>query len=161
MTNEAPQNAGIRKLEDYEDTIELNIDKLLEEYRQLHSDRPLWHLVEDIQRQAMIYSNIIELLKSGKPAHEIRATIETLGLVPEGKLPNPNIPALLTKALDKLAQYRLALVEIVKRYGGPLLNELSFETGLTVSVGVEIGFPPAITIAVEHTATAKASLEFR
>jgi hypothetical protein len=52
-------------------------------------------------------------------------------------------------------------VEIVKRYGGALLNELSFETGLTVSVGVDIGFPPAITIAVEHTATVTETLEFK
>jgi hypothetical protein len=128
---------------------------LIKEYRLLHSWRPLWQLVEDIQRQAMIYSNIIELLKSGKSVQEIRSTIEGLDLLPEGKLPNPNMPALLTKAFNKVAQYRRALVEIIKGYGGALLNELSFEFGHTISVGVSIGFPPAVTIAVEHTATAK------
>ncbi len=130
------------------------------EYARLHSHRPLWQLVEDIQRQAMLYSNIIELLKSGKSAEEIRSTIEGLGLVPTGKLPNPNVPALLNKAFNKVAQYRRALVEIIKGYGGALLNELSFEVGRTISVGVSIGFPPAVTIAVEHTATVKTTTAY-
>jgi hypothetical protein len=43
-------------------------------------------------------------------------------------------------------------VEIVKSYGGQLLNELSVELELTVSVGVNVGIPPSLSIAVEHTA---------
>jgi hypothetical protein len=160
MTDETPQDEGIHKLEQYGDTEDLNIELLLKEYAILYPKRPLWQLVEDIQRQAMIYSNIIELLKDGKPAQEIRSTIESLALVPEGKLPNPNIPALLAKAFNKVAQYRRALVEIIRHYGGPLLNELSFEVGYTISVGVNIGFPPAITIAMEHTAIAKTVTEY-
>jgi hypothetical protein len=153
-------DAGIAKLEEVADTADLNIDQLLKEYRVLYAQRPLWRLVEDIQRQAMIYTNIIELLKQGQSAQTIREKMEELGLVPPGKLPNPNVPALLTKALNKIAQYRRALVEIIKRYGGEILNEMEFETGLTISVGVAIGFPPAVTIAVERTATTQTITRF-
>jgi len=38
---------------------------------------------------------------------------------------------------------------------GELLNELEFEVGLSISVGGDIGFPSAVTIAVEHTAVAR------
>jgi hypothetical protein len=144
---------GIRKLESYSETQELNIEELLREYRNLYPHRPVWQLVEDLQRQAMIYTNIIEQLKQGKSAADIRQQFEALDLVPEGYLPNPNVPALLNKAFTKVARYRRALIDIVKGFGGEILNELSFELGLTVSVGVDVGFPPAITIAVEHTAT--------
>lgn len=160
MSEESMLSQGIRKLEQYGDTEEIDVEQMVKEYGLLHSRRPLWLLVEDIQRQAMIYSNIIELLKSGKSAQEIRSTIESLDLLPEGKLPNPNMPALLTKAFNKVAQYRRALVEIIKGYGGALLNELSFEVGHTISVGVSIGFPPAVTIAVEHTATVKTTTAY-
>jgi hypothetical protein len=143
-------DAGIAKLEEVADTADLNIDQLLKEYRVLYAQRPLWRLVEDI----------IELLKQGQSAQTIREKMEELGLVPPGKLPNPNVPALLTKALNKIAQYRRALVEIIKRYGGEILNEMEFETGLTISVGVAIGFPPAVTIAVERTATTQTITRF-
>lgn len=75
--------------------------------------------------------------------------------MPVEVLPNPNEMALLNRAFGKIAQYRRALVEIIKRFGGELLNELEFEVGLSISVGVDIGFPPAVTIAVEHTAVAR------
>jgi hypothetical protein len=143
----------IYKLESYPESIDIDIDELLKIYKQVYPDRPLWKMIEDIERQAMLYTNIIELLKSGKPASTIRKNFEALDLMPPNILPNPNVPALLTKAFNKVSQYRKALVEIIKRYGGELLNELSFEVGLTVSVGVDVGFPPSITIAVEHTAT--------
>jgi len=144
----------IYKLESYSQTEEIDVKQLLEAYKQDNRKRPVWDMVEDIQRQAMLYANIIELLKSGKSAAAIRSKFEgELGLMREGTLPNPNVPAQLTKAFQKISQYRKALVEIIKRFGGELLNELSFEVGLTVSVGVSVGFPPAVIISVEHTAT--------
>jgi hypothetical protein len=130
---------------------ELDVDELLKDYKKLYPD-PIWRLVEDIERQAMLYTNIIEQIKDGKEASEIRTQFENLGVLPGAKLPNPNVPALLQKAFDKVATYRRALVEIVKRFGGELLNELSFQLERTVSVGVNIGFPPSVSIAVEHTA---------
>ena len=151
---------GIDKLENFEDSIEIDIEELLKVYKRIYPDRPIWKMIEDIQRQAMLYTNIIELLKSGKSASMIRSKFEALGLMPQDILPNPDVPALLTKAFNKVSQYRKALVEIIKRYGGKLLNELRFEVGLTVGVGVSIGFPPAVTISVEHTATTKEIKEF-
>lgn len=154
------ENKGIARLEGYALDEEIDVEQLLKEYRALYAKKPLWCLVEDIQRQAMLYTNIIELLKHGKNAAEIRAKMEELGLVPEKTLPNPNVPALLTRALDKVAQYRRALVEVIKRYGGELLNELEFEAGRTISVGVNIGFPPSVAIAVEHTASVKTVTQY-
>jgi hypothetical protein len=150
----------IYKLESFAYTLEIDVGQLLDEYKSVYRERPLWRMIEDIQRQAMVYTNIIELLKSGKQAPEIRTTFEALNLVPPGMLPNPNEQLLLDRAFGKVAQYRKALVEVVKRFGGQLLNELGVELGLTISVGVDIGFPPSITIAVEHTAVTKTSTAF-
>jgi hypothetical protein len=151
---------GIHKLESYSEEENINVEQLLNEYRKLYTDQPVWKLVEDIQRQAMIYTNIIEQLKTGKSASTIRLQFEALELVPVETLPNPDVPELLNKALAKIAQYRKALINIVKSVGGDLLKELSFEAGLTVSVGVDIGFPPAVTIAVEHTATVQTGISW-
>ncbi|HEX5837395.1 MAG TPA: hypothetical protein VFY26_06165 [Anaerolineales bacterium] len=151
---------GIEKLESTSDEEDINIEQLLNEYRQLYTGQPVWRLVQDIQRQTMIYTNIIEQLKEGKSAATIRLQLEGLELVPSGTLPNPDVPELLNKAFMKIGRYRRAMVEIVKRFGGEMLQELSFEVGLTVSVGVDLGFPPAMTIAVEHTATAQTAIQW-
>jgi hypothetical protein len=68
---------------------------------------------------------------------------------------------MLQKAFDKLAVYRRALVELVLRFGGELLIELGFEFGLTVNVGVSVGFPPAVTIAIEHTSAVTSTVQAR
>jgi len=152
---------GIEYLEKNIESIEtLGIKPILYEYRKLYSDRPLWHLIEDMQRQAMVYTNIIDQLKSGKSASEIKQRFEELDLVPANTLPNPNVPALLTVAFDKISKYRNGLVEFIKGHGGELLNELSIALELTVSLGVDIGFPPAVTFAVEHTAKVEAVKQF-
>ena len=133
-----------------------DITNILTEYRQLYPtpDRPLRRLVEDIERQAMVYTNIIDQLKSGKTAAEIKERFDELDLVLPGTLPNPSLTRLLDTAFDKVSQYRKALVEIVRVHGRELLDELNFEWKLTASVGVNIGFPPAVTIAVEYPAAA-------
>jgi hypothetical protein len=150
-----------KRIETLESWIETaTVEGLLDEYRRLVPDRPLYTLVEDIQQQAMIYANIIELLKLGQSAAEIKKRFEELDLVPEGTLPNPDLPRLLAKAFDMISRYRQALVDIAKKHGGQLLNELSFELELTVSVGVDIGIPPSITLAVAHTAKEKTITQF-
>lgn len=152
---------GIEKLEVASESagVEMNVDELLKEYKKLYPN-PIWQLVEDIERQAMLYANIIEQIKSGREASDIRTQFQSLGVLPGVSLPNPNLPALLQKAFDKVSTYRRALVDIVKKYGGELLNELSFELEATVSVGVNIGFPPSVSIAVEHTAKASTVTKF-
>ena len=149
---------GIITLENYSDTEAIEIEPLLSKYKEWYSsDRPLWRLIEDLQRQAMVYANIIEQLKSGRTAEEIRARFEKMELVPVDKLPNPHEDQLLTKAFNKVSQYRMALVEIVRQYGRQLMTELSFEVGLTVTVGVNVGFPPSVLIAVEASTDANAT----
>lgn len=154
-------DTGIEKLEfaTEESNSSFDVAQMLDEYRKLYA-KPLWRLVEHIQQQAMMYTNIIEQIKRGDTAPDIRARFENLGLVPKNLLPNPSIPALLKKALDKVATYRRALVDIVRNLGGELLNELEFETESKVIVGVNVGFPPSISIAVEHSAKTKTTVRF-
>ena len=116
-------------------------------------NRPLWHLVEDMQQQAMVYTNIIEQLKWGSEAPDIKARFEALDLVPSGTLPNPNGSALLTRAFRKVARYKTALVDIVKRHGQTLLfDDLEFAQNLTPSVALQISIPPALSFGVEISA---------
>jgi hypothetical protein len=138
--------------------VELVVDRLWVYYRENvpyienAPKRPLWHLVEDIQRQAMVYMNIIDQLKSGEAPTMIKPRSEELHLVPVNTLPNPNGLRLLNWALDKIERYREALVDIVKRHGRTLLfDDLNFARELTPSVALEIGFPPAVSIGVEFS----------
>lgn len=77
----------------------LDVGAILREYKKLYP-QPVWQLTEDIQRQAMMYANIIEALKDGKGAKEIREKYEELDLVPGTTLPNPNVPKLLEVAFS-------------------------------------------------------------
>jgi hypothetical protein len=127
------------------------VDHLWLHYREHVPNRPLWHLVEDMQQQAMVYANIIEQLKWGREASHIKARIQQeLDLVPPGTLPNPIGSALLTRASRKVKRYTTALLDIVKRHGKDLLHDdLEFARDLTPSVSVEIGIPPALSLGVE------------
>jgi hypothetical protein len=133
--------------------VEVVVDGLWDYYReQLPSERPLWLLVKDMQRQAMVYMNIIDQLKSGEDPTHIRMRFEELELVPENTLPNPFGLSLLHRALDKVTRYREALLDIVKRHGRTLVfDNLDFPQELTPSVALEIGFPPAVSIGVEFS----------
>ncbi len=147
---------GIEYLEQEIEFIDSGITPILDKYRELYPPpgRPLWHLIEDIQRQAMVYTNIIDQLKSGKTAAEIKERFDELDLVLPTTLPNPIGTRLLAYAFDKVSQFRKALVEIVRGHGRELLSELGFELQLTYtySVGVDLGLPPAVTLAVDYTA---------
>jgi hypothetical protein len=67
------------------------------------------------------------------------------------QLPNPDGLALLNKAASKLSKCRNAMVTFIRKWGGKFLDELSLETDFAVGLGVELGFPPAISLTVEHT----------
>jgi len=132
--------------------VELIVDQLWVHYRQDQPERPLWLLIEDMQQQVMVYTNIIEQLKWGIEAPTIKAQLQNLDLVPDNTLPNPNGSALLKRALGKIARYRVALVDIVNRYGRSLVfDDLNFARELTPSVEVQIGFSPAVSIGVEFS----------
>jgi hypothetical protein len=131
----------------------LDVESVLSEYNKMEVWQPVWQLVQDIERQAMVYVNVIELLKAGQSAATIRCQFEYLGLVPPDVLPNPEEHRALEKALDKLARFRQALLDIAHRFGHDLLSELGVDAEAAVSLGVAVGFPPALTIAFQYTAT--------
>jgi hypothetical protein len=137
---------------------DLVVDRILLYYRdevkysEDAPERPLWHLVQDMQRQAMVYTNIIDQLKAGEEPADIKRRFEDLHLVPVGTLPNPDGLRLLNRALDKIERYRKALIDIVKRHGRTLVfDDLEFARELSPSVALEIGFPPSISIGVEFS----------
>ena len=132
---------------------EKTLYEIIHQYRILHSDKPLWYLVEDIQQQAMIYANITEQLKSGKTDSDIRLRFETDLELVRG-VPNPH--ALMDWALNKLKKYRRAFLDLVSEYGVELLKELSFSAGLTATLGAELGFPQiTVSVGVEYTVGAQ------
>ena len=139
-------------------SVELVVDRLWLYYREqvpYRADvpkRPLWRLVEDMQRQAMVYMNIIDQLKSGEEPTNIRERFEELELVPESTLPNPDGLRVKDWALAKVARYREALIDIVKRHGRTLVfDDLDFARELTPGVALELSFLPAVSISVEFS----------
>ena len=127
------------------------ISQLVEQYRLLYPNLPLWHFLEDAQRQAMVYTNIIDQLKSRRTPTEVKTKFEELDLVLEATLPNPNMPALLGRAFDKITQYRRALIDFVKNYGAEFLNESGIDVETAATVSVNIGFPPSVSIGAQFT----------
>jgi len=94
---------GIEKLEreSEEADREISVSDLLAYYRDQYP-KPVFRLVEDIERQALLYANIIDQVKRGDDTKTIRSRFENL--LPGAALPNPDIPALFQKALDKLSR---------------------------------------------------------
>jgi hypothetical protein len=45
------------------------------------------------------------------------------------------------------------MVTFIRNWGARFLEELSMEVGLTVGLGVELGFPPAVVLTIEDTYT--------
>jgi hypothetical protein len=138
---------------------EIDLDRMIELYSKDFPRRPVWHLVQDIMRQAMIYNNLLEEAKRLDEA-EYRATgikqhYESLKLVPENSLPNPDTQKLVKHALDKVQTYGRALIGVVCSYNSDLLNEVRMQPGYTVTLQVEIGWPPALSLGVERTAEPK------
>jgi hypothetical protein len=154
----AARTQGIQLLENSTETdtpIDVTtVNTLIAEYEKSHPspDRPLWHLVQDVQQQAMVYMNIIEQAKlvenTYTNAAEIKHRFEELGLVPRNILPNPTLSGLVDKAFEKISKYREILVNITQHKGRELLNELGFAAGLSANVQVDIGFPPSLSLGV-------------
>jgi len=127
----------------------ITVDELVNRYRGWQTHRPLWHLVQDVQWQTMVYMNIIDQAKLGRNAAEIKYWFgEELGLVPTNTLPNPTMSTLVDRAFKKVSKYKEILVDIANRYSRELLNELQFAQNLSANVQVDIGFPPSISLGV-------------
>lgn len=114
---------------------------------------PLWQLVQDMGQQAAVYSNIIEDLKSGKGADEVKTNYEaTLGLIPRDTLPNPLGERALRSAFKMAQRYATAIVVFIRDFGQLLLtDELSFGAEHTATLQVQIGLSPSVTLGTEYT----------
>jgi hypothetical protein len=149
-------SAQVQELEKEADRGEIDIDRMIELYSKEFPRRPVWHLVQDIMRQALIYNNILEEAKRlDGQAEAIKQHYESLKLVPANSLPNPETPRLVKQALDKVQTYGRALIGVVSSYNSDLLNEVRMQPGYTVTLQVEIGWPPALSLGVERTAEPK------
>jgi hypothetical protein len=135
----------------------LDIGEIVRLYFEYHQEKADWKLLTHLQRQAMVYANIIEQVKAGRSAPDIRRQFEELELVPPGVLPNPH--GLLDFAFRKIDRLREAMVDFVKHRGKEFLEQLSIEFGLTVGIGVGLGFPPSISLIVEQAATLSVGVE--
>lgn len=152
----------LRSLLDHEasEADEINIDELKGLYGLC--DRPLLCMVEDIHARLAIYSNILEEIKK-EPAQEalkleserakaIKEKYEALKLVEKGTLPNPSLANLAQSVMDKIGKFGRALTEILARHGRAIAGELGQQTGVTYVFQVQLGWPPSLTIGVEHEA---------
>jgi hypothetical protein len=114
---------------------------------------PLWQLVQDMEQQAAVYSNIVEDLKSGKDAHEVKMNYEaTLSLIPRNTLPNPVTERALRWAFKMAQRYATAMVGFIRDFGEALLTEeLKFGAEHTATLQVQIGVSPSVTLGTEYT----------
>jgi hypothetical protein len=123
---------------------------------------PLWQLAQDLQRQATVYTNIIEQLKSGTAASEVKARFEdTLSLIPDDTLPNPKRHEAIERAFKKVQHYGTSMVLYVKKFGNDLLaKELEVGTEHTATIQVQIGLTgPSITLGTEYTKVGAGTLK--
>lgn len=137
------------------------LDELLLTYRKHVSTAPLWHFLEDAQRQMHVYSNLLEALKRGDTPASLKTRFQELDLLPNyPEIPNPNAAKLAQWVIDKLGQLKRLLVNFVANRGGEFLNELGVEVGGTVAITVSLGLSPNVQITFEHSAVAQTTVRF-
>lgn len=143
----------LTELEKQADQSDMNIDHLLSLYRKMFPGEAVWALVQDINRQALVWYNVLETLKrSPEPPKTLKKNYEThLQLLPVGSLSNPNWPFDIDRAFDKLKNYGKGLVKIARYHAMELLIELNVEAGHTATVQVQLGWPPSLNIGMERS----------
>lgn len=105
-----------------------------------------WDFVESLQHIAMLYTKIIEHIKSERYLSNIKSSFKELDLPDEYFLDSPDKDRLLQHAIGKVSIYRIMLIEIVSKYRETLLNELELGGETAATVTVSLGFPPFISI---------------
>ena len=150
------RQALIAELEEQADSSEMNIDYLVKLYKQKHPGEAVWALIQDINRQALVWYNVVERLKRGpSQCTNLREDYEDhLQLLPPGSLSNPIWPFDVDRAFEKLKNYSKGLIKIARSYTLELLTELNVEAGIAVSVQIELGLPPSLTIGMEKSLSA-------
>lgn len=148
----------IQEIERQSDAGAINLDELIRRYHQEY-DRPTLMLAQDLQERAMIYSNVVESLKQAPEvetaARTLKKRYEELGLIgQENQWPNPLGSRLMRHALDKLSQFRNAMLELLRTRGRQLLRELNFDPSLAVALQLSLGTNTSFAITVQAQVTA-------
>jgi hypothetical protein len=154
MTPEEPMDERLRNLEKLTEQPTVSAESLVDKYREDDPARPVWRLIEDIQWQAMAYTNLIEQLKSAEndqKSKEIKERFVELGLVPSD-IPNPLGRTLINVARNKLSTYRKVLVDILRDFGQDLLRELHFGIEVTATTQVSLGTNLSVILGIEYVA---------
>ena len=132
--------ACILELEKQSRCSDMNVEYLVNFYKRYYPGEAVWRLVQDINRQLLVYHNIVEELKreySNLPVQQtspplekpspvannleararfIKEKYETLKLLPEGELPNPFFDWSLETAFNKIRNYSKDLVKIARSF---------------------------------------------
>lgn len=150
----------------------INITFVVRHYKEKINDRPILRLLQDVNERNIVYSNILEEIKSTSarsiisnknytesgeeflpdftPAQVIKLKYEQLGLVPENHLPNPLMAETTKFVMDKLRRYSGLLLDLMANYAETIANEIKISPSVTVKFEVELGLPPALTIGIER-----------
>ena len=112
------REALLKELEEQADSGEMNIDYLVKLYKQKYPGEAVWALIQDINRQALVWYNVVETLKRGPDQREnLREDYEDhLQLLPKGSLSNPFWPFDVDRAFEKLKNYSKGLLKIARSY---------------------------------------------
>jgi hypothetical protein len=135
---------------------DVNVSQIVRYYKESVRNEPLVCLIQDINQRVGIYKNLVEELKRlsddtdyDQQAIKLKSRYEKLGLIPTSNLPNPTAANIVRYALDKIAAYGKALLEIMARFSSDIRRELRIEPSLTLLFQVEVGWSPQLTIGVE------------
>jgi len=157
MTPEDPMDGTLRQQLERLVSAEnptVSAEELVDVYRREDPTRPVLRLIEDIQWQAMAYTNLIEQLKSAATDEDgtsIRNRFVELGLLPSD-VPNPLRSTLIDKARSMLSKYRKHLIDILRDHGQTLRRELNFGIEVTATAQVHLGIPPFVSLGIEYAA---------
>jgi hypothetical protein len=150
--------ALVWEIERQSDAGAIDLDELLRRYHKEY-DRPALMLAQDFQTRSLIYHNVIEALKEAtnveEAARHLKKRYEQLGLInkQENRWPNPLGDWLMRHSLDKLSQFRHAMLELLRTRSRQLLRELNFDPTLAVSFQLSLGTNTSFGISVQPEIT--------
>jgi hypothetical protein len=161
---------------------DMNIEYLVKLYKKHYPGEAVWRLVQYINRQLLVYQNVVEELKreyapvpkymmgAGQSieadledrAKFVKAKYEELKLLPKDELDNPFFDRAIDTAFSKIRSFSKGLLKIARSFSYELLAELNVEAGVAASVqvtlsgspGLTIGFQKSLAVAVGLGATA-------
>ena len=134
------------ELERQADCSEMNIEYLVKLYKRHHPGDAVWRLIQDINRQVTIWTNIVEGIKRADDpeaaAQNFKRRFEKeFKAVPPGSI---DFWALdLEKGFKKLANYGKGLLKIARSHFEELASDLNVQPGTTVTMEAQIGLSPS------------------